>query len=57
MNLVCFSVCDEIRAISTKFTEMWYIECLPNCDAQAFQFLPVTVIIFACFCFLSRILL
>jgi hypothetical protein len=54
---VLFSVCDEIRAIGTNFTEMWYIACLPYYDAQSFLFLPETVIIFACICFLFRILL
>jgi len=57
MNLVCCSVCDEIQRTVTNFTEMWNIACLHYYDAQSFQFLPETVIIFACICFLFRILL
>jgi hypothetical protein len=57
MNLVCYSVCDEIQAIGTNFTEMWNIARLPYYDLQSFQFLPETVIIFACNRFLFRILL
>jgi hypothetical protein len=57
MNLVCCSVCDEIQAIGTNFTEMWNIAYLTYYDVQSSQFLPETVVIFACICFLFRILL